>query len=218
MKYLVTHILSKEEKQNYENKGLYCYDLRDSDDGKDIASIEKRVIVNRIGSMITDEEIKLDDKDWVDYNTFTEQNENVSVVEDLLTNDKDNTIQFYDEKEIKKIIKSKENLYYADDGLNEVIVREKDIPDFIVKTNLISGLTSNLKFYKMNNSVYEPVITTIGYFLDRAEPSLREKIIDRLVLLQTTDEPVKDFKVINEDIFKKVNSDIQREKRNKEAR
>ena len=37
MKYLVTHILSNEERKQYENKGLYCYDLRDSDFGNDIA-------------------------------------------------------------------------------------------------------------------------------------------------------------------------------------
>ena len=54
MKYLVTHILSKQERTEYESKGLFCYDLRDSDFGNDIASIEKHVGVNRIGSMITD--------------------------------------------------------------------------------------------------------------------------------------------------------------------
>ena len=43
MKYLVTHILSNEERKQYENKGLYCYDLRDSDFGNYIASIEKRI-------------------------------------------------------------------------------------------------------------------------------------------------------------------------------
>jgi len=42
MKYLITHSLSSEEKKHYESKGLYCYDLRDSDFGNDIASIEKK--------------------------------------------------------------------------------------------------------------------------------------------------------------------------------
>jgi len=31
MKYLETHILSRDEREIYERKGLYCYDLRDSD-------------------------------------------------------------------------------------------------------------------------------------------------------------------------------------------
>ena len=48
IKFIVTEIKTNEEKQKLEEMGLYCYDLRDSDDAKDIASIEKRVIVNRI--------------------------------------------------------------------------------------------------------------------------------------------------------------------------
>lgn len=223
MKYLITHILSKEERQEYESKGLYCYDLRDSDDGKDIATIEKKVFVNRVGSMITNEEIKFEDKEnnndfWVDYDTFTSQNESVDKVEELLSNDKENTINFYNEKEVKKIIKSKDKLYYADDGIDEVIVREQDIPDFIIKANEISGECSHLKFYAMNSTEYKPVLTTIGSFLDRADPVLREKIIDRLVLLQKAEEPTKDFKVIDEDVFEKVQESIQKEKRNREAR
>jgi len=220
MKYLITDVLSKEERQEYENKGLYCYDLRDSDDGRDIATIEKRVVVNRVGSMITNEEIKFEDKDnWVDYNTFTSQNESVDRVEDLISNDKEvNQINFNDEKEIKKILKSKDKLYYADDGIDEVIVREQDIPDFIIKANEITGECSNLKFYAMNSEEYKPVLTTIGSFLDKADPVLRAKIIDRLVLLQTTEEPTKDFKVIDEYMFEKVQDSIQKEKRNREAR
>jgi len=226
----VTHILSNEERQNYESKGLYCYDLRDSDDGKDIATIEKRVIVNRVGSMITNKEIKLGDRKttddfWVDYNTFTEKNKSVDTIEELLSKEKEivmkkeeNSILFYKESEIKKVIKSADNLYYADDGIAEVIVREQDIADFIMKANEITGQTSNLKFYKMHNTDYVPVLTTMGCYLDKAEPNLRAKIIDRLVLLQTTDEKIKDFKVIDEDIFEKVESSIEKNKRNREAR
>lgn len=134
-----------------------------------------------------------------------------------MENNEENLIKFYDEKEIKKIIKSKENLYYADDGIDEVIVREQDIPDFIMKANEISGECSNLKFYKMNSETYEPVLTTMGRFLDKANPFLREKIIDRLVLLQTTDASIKDFKVIDEYSFEKVEKSIQKEKK-REAR
>ena len=91
MKYLVTHTLSSEERQNYESKGLYCYDLRDSDFGNDIGSIEKRVAVNNIGSMITNKEIKLGnrpDNDFVDYNTFVERNKSVDTIEELLLKEK----------------------------------------------------------------------------------------------------------------------------------
>lgn len=93
MKYLVTDIKSREEKQKLEEMGLYCYDLRDSDDGRDIASIEKYVVVNRIGTMITNKEIKLGDKypdDFVDYNTFVENDKNTSVstIKELLDENK----------------------------------------------------------------------------------------------------------------------------------
>ena len=91
MKYLVTHTLSSEERQNYEDKGLYCYDLRNNDFGNDIGSIEKRVRVNNIGSMITNKEIKLGnrpDNDFVDYNTFVARNKSVDTIEELLSKEK----------------------------------------------------------------------------------------------------------------------------------
>ncbi|CDA16238.1 uncharacterized protein BN716_01015 [Clostridium sp. CAG:571] len=93
MKYLITDIKGKEEKLKLEEMGLYCYDLRDSDDDRDVASIEKHVIVNRIGTMITNKEIKLGDKypnDFVDYNTFVnnEDNKAVFTIQELLEKDK----------------------------------------------------------------------------------------------------------------------------------
>ena len=43
MKYLVTHILSNEERKEYESKGLYCYDLRDSDLVMILPPLKKRL-------------------------------------------------------------------------------------------------------------------------------------------------------------------------------
>jgi hypothetical protein len=91
IKFIVSGIRSNESKQRLEELGLYCYDLRDSDDGRDIASIEKHVIVNRIGTMITNKKIKLGDKypnDFVDYNTFVKNNVQVDKIADLLENKK----------------------------------------------------------------------------------------------------------------------------------
>ena len=88
MKYFVTYTLNNEERKLYEEKGLYCYDLRDSDFGNDIASIEKKVIINNIGSIITNKEIKLGTtmKDnYVDYNTFVSHNKSVNKIEELLS-------------------------------------------------------------------------------------------------------------------------------------
>ena len=129
----------------------------------------------------------------------------------------EDAIKFYEEKDIKKIIKSKETLYYADDGMYEVIVREQDIPDYIVKANELGGETENLKFYKVGENTMEPKLTTIGRFLDRADPVLRDKIIDRLIPLQTGEKPVNDFKVIDEDMFEKVESKLEKIK-SEEAR
>lgn len=89
IKFIVIEIKTNEEKQKLEEMGLYCYDLRDSDDGRDIASIEKRVIVNRIGAMITNKEIKLENEypnNFVDYNTFVEKNIQVNSIKELLDN------------------------------------------------------------------------------------------------------------------------------------
>lgn len=91
MKYLVTHTLDNKERQKYEKMGLFCYDLRDSDFGNDIGSIEKRVVINRIGSMITNKEIKLGNTpadDYVDYNTFVSHNKSVDTISELLSKTK----------------------------------------------------------------------------------------------------------------------------------
>ena len=129
----------------------------------------------------------------------------------------ENVIKYYEEMDIRKIIKSKESLYYVDDGMYEVIVREKDIPDYIVKTNELAGETENLKFYKVGENTMEPKLTTIGRFLDKADTDLRAKIIDRLVTLQTGENPVSDFKVIDEDMYERAQSKLERIK-SEEAR
>lgn len=84
MKYLVTHSLNKGERLAYEMSGLFCYELRDSDFGNDIASIEKRVIVNNIGSMVTDKEIDMGKVGFIDYNEFCSKNEQVYKIKDLI--------------------------------------------------------------------------------------------------------------------------------------
>ena len=106
-------------------------------------------------------------------------------------------IEFYTKEEIEKIINDKVPLYYADTGVEEVIVREEDIADFIMKVDEIYQDTENMKFIKVGAETYEPSLTTYG---------LRDKIIDRLTTLQTTDTPIKDFKIIDEDDYDKVES------------
>lgn len=128
--------------------------------------------------------------------------------------EKEPEFKFYNEEEIRKIIKSKETLYFADDGIDEVIVKAKDIPDFIVDVNIKFGST-DLKFYRVGNDVYEPEIKTMGIFLDKIKPEVREKIIDRLVKLQRGEIEPKDYKLIDENQFEDIQEKMEQEKLNK---
>lgn len=85
MKYLVTNHKNNEEKEKIQKQGLYCYDLRSYDDRVGIATIEKNVLVNRVGSVITSEEIKFPNKDFIDYDSFELVNENVRSIDEMLS-------------------------------------------------------------------------------------------------------------------------------------
>lgn len=133
-------------------------------------------------------------------------------------------IEFYTEEEIRDLIKSKAELFYVDDGVDEAIIKFEDIPDFIVDYNRNLEMR-DLKFFKVGKDVYEPDITTIGEFLDRIKPDLRERMIDRLVALQTNEAEIKKYKIVDEDLYSKVEAKIEQEeikkekkKRDKEAR
>ena len=109
-------------------------------------------------------------------------------------------MEFYSEEEIEELREANTELYYVDDGFYEFIVRFEDIPDCIIKYNEEIG-TSDLKFYNVGNNTYEPDITTMGIFLDKIKLELRERLIDRLVALQTGEEEPKNFKIIDVDMF-----------------
>lgn len=55
-------------------KGLYCYDLRHSDDGDCFATIEPKVTVNHGGSIITDEPIDFGKEGYISFTEHTEPN------------------------------------------------------------------------------------------------------------------------------------------------
>jgi hypothetical protein len=134
--------------------------------------------------------------------TFINRKENKNMEE--------NKLVFCTEEEIVQIIKSKEELYFADDGIDEVIVKLDDIPDFIVDINRKIGIT-NLKFYKIDNLISEPDIKTMGEYLDKISPELREKIIDRLVQLQTGKLEPKEYKIIDENLYEDVKIKLEQE-------
>ena len=144
--------------------------------------------------------------------TFSEKEEN-KIMEDY---------QFYSVEEVMKILKDKEKLLYVDDGCDEVVIKFEDLPDVIVDINTKSGMT-DLKIYDYQNPSMTPLATTMGIFLDKCNPDLREKIIDRLIKLQQGEIEVKDYKMIDEYILEEARDKLEQEKktkakRNKEAR
>ena len=126
-------------------------------------------------------------------------------------------LYFYSEDEIRKLIKNKAELYYVDDGIDEAIIRFEDIPDFIVEYNQKIGMR-DLKFFKVGKDIYEPDITTCGEFLDRIKPELRERLIDRLIALQTNELEPKKFKLIDEDVYGYVENKLEQEKEQKKIK
>lgn len=142
--------------------------------------------------------------------TFNTENKE----EEKVMEDNSSELQFYNENEIRNIINNKDELYFADDGITEVMIKFDDIPDFIVDINRKHG-SVDLKFYKMDNDIYEPDITTVGEFLNKVKPEIREKIINRLVKLQRGEIEPKKYKLIDEDEFDYIKSKMENETRNK---
>ena len=57
----------------------------------------------------------------------------------------------------------------------------------------------------------EPILTTIGYFLDKCDSNVRADIIDRLIGLQQGEIEIKDYKVIDEDMLDDVRIAMEQE-------
>lgn len=131
MKYLMASYMNNVEKQEIESKGLYCYDLRHSDEGGKIATIEKNVLVNRIGSIITNEELKFGNSsynDFIDFQEFSSKNTEVYTIEQLQGKQKE---------------KVNENRY-------KVIIRKPNLNEhnknFIQKSKLIKTANSDYPY------------------------------------------------------------------------
>ncbi len=130
------------------------------------------------------------------------------VEEFLNLNQERGLLNQYNKQEIKELLEKKEKLVYIDTGLEEIVARYKDLPDVIV--DLDDKLeSSNLKVYDYDNPSSVPILTTIGYFLDKCDGNVRKDIIDRLMGLQLGELEVKDYKVIDEDMLEDVRSSIE---------
>lgn len=105
----------------------------------------------------------------------------------------------YSKKEFLKIL-DEDGILFVETSLgNRCIIKKSDIADFIMLESTKTGHTADMSFFMPGIS--GPVITTFGCFLNKANPVFREEIIDRLVLLQTTDIEPKNIKVFDTDTF-----------------
>jgi len=121
-------------------------------------------------------------------------------------------LNLYNEDEIKQLLNDKVKLVYIDNGSEEFVARYEDLPDIIVDVNEKLGHTENLKVYDFDNLILdEPILTTIGYFLDKCDPNVRSDIIDRLIGLQQGEIEIKDYKVIDEDMLDDVRIAMEQE-------
>lgn len=127
-------------------------------------------------------------------------------------NENQGILKQYNEEEIKDLLNSNERLVYIDNGSEEIVARYEDLPDIIVDVNEKMGHTENLKVYDFKNpDMDNPLLTTIGYFLDRCDPNVRKDIIDRLMSLQLGEIEIKDYKVIDEDMLDDVRNSMEQD-------
>lgn len=108
----------------------------------------------------------------------------------------------YSKNEFLKVLKEDGILFVNTSLGDKCIIKKSDIADFIMLESERTGHTSDMSFFMPGIS--GPVITTFGCFLDKANPVFREEIIDRLVLLQTTDEKARDVRIFDTDLFYKM--------------
>ena len=127
-------------------------------------------------------------------------------------NEKQGLLKQYNEEEIKQLLNDKVKMVYIDNGSEEFVARYEDLPDIIVDVNEKLGHTENLKVYDFDNLILdEPILTTIGYFLDKCDSNVRADIIDRLIGLQQGEIEIKDYKVIDEDMLDDVRIAMEQE-------
>ena len=108
----------------------------------------------------------------------------------------------YTKNELLKILKNDGILFVKTSLDDRYIIKKNDLADFIILEAQRTGHAAEMYFFMPGIS--DAVITTYGCFLNKANPILREDIINRLVLLQTTNKKPKNVKVFDTDIFYKM--------------
>ena len=90
-------------------------------------------------------------------------------------------VEIIDPNEMEKFVKDN-NYLLVDDGMDEYVIKESDLVDYIVNRN------EDINIYKPNG---EFLLSTIGFFLNRISYNERQKIIERLIRLQLGEEEAK---------------------------
>ena len=186
MKYLIKDV-DKNEKEELERKGLYCYDLRESDMGDEIANIEKSVFVNKVSNMITNEKIEFgkSPNDFVNYFDFCMKNKQVDKIDDLLSIDKLDITKIisetkellinneeYGDMEICYILEDKNNIeesfIIAMDGdniiqINAITKEISDVADWAynIDEDIFQGLEENKKISYMSINMHYNIWETL---------------------------------------------------------
>ncbi len=106
-------------------------------------------------------------------------------------------LENYSTNDVIKMITNRERLFLVIGGEDNYYIRIDDLPDYIVDSN------SDLIIYEYDYKNRELVecLTTYGFFLNKCDYDLRDLIHDRLVKLQTFQEPTKMYKVISAETF-----------------
>ena len=58
----------------------------------------------------------------------------------------------------------------------------------------------------------------MGEYLDKINPDLRERMIDRLIALQTNESEIKKYKIIDEDVYANVEIKMAQEEMKKQKK
>ena len=90
-------------------------------------------------------------------------------------------IEITDPNEMEKFVKSG-NYLLVDDGLDEYVIHESDLVDYIYNRN------EEVTIYKSNG---EFLLSAMGFFLYKISYSERQKIIERLIRIQLGKEESK---------------------------
>ena len=116
-----------------------------------------------------------------------------------------NNYEKYTRQEMSDIGKNK-GFYFIENSYGEYFeIAKDDLVDFIIAESKRHDQRVNLQVYVSAKD--EPILTTIGYYLDKVNSKLRDEIIGRLIKLQTRQEEPKKVKVFDNEIFYQM--DIQ---------